>query len=496
MARIKLDLDRTAGEVDRRIFGGFIEHLGRCIYGGVFEPGSPLADARGFRRDVIEAVRPLGVPVLRWPGGNFVSGYHWTDGIGPPEGRPRRMELAWHAEESNRFGTDEFLAYCRELGAEPYICLNMGTGTMDEAQAWVEYCNGTGDTYWANRRRENGHPEPYRVRYWGLGNEMYGVWQVGALSPEAYVAKAREWAKVLRWTDPEIQLVSCGENGWSEWDRVVVDGLVAQVDFHSVHIYTGSEDYWSDVLAPHQAERALRTCQALIDRARYLQRVDHPVHVAYDEWNVWFRQRADLAHENGLEERYTLADALAVATYLNVFVRHCRTVRMANLAQLVNVIAPVVTRPDGLFLQAIYHPLRLYAEHTQPLALDALVDCEEVTHVDPPAPDPWPHRVADLGPFKLLDVAATRDPDARRLVLAVVNRSPDNAVRTTVSLGGAVASGQVTTWRVDAADPRASNDFDHPDEVTVTTEHRPAKADQLEEDFPPHSLTLLDVELG
>ena len=496
MARIKLDLDRTVGEVDRRIFGGFIEHLGRCIYGGVFEPGSPLADERGFRRDVIEAVRPLGVPVLRWPGGNFVSGYHWTDGIGPPEARPRRMELAWHAEESNRFGTDEFVAYCRELGAEPYVCLNMGTGTMDEAQAWLEYCNGTGDTYWADRRRENGHPEPYRVRYWGLGNEMYGVWQIGALSPEAYVTKAREWAKVLRWTDPEIQLVSCGENGWSEWDRVVVDGLVAHVDFHSVHIYTGSEDYWSDVLAPHQAERALRTCQALIDRARYLQRVDHPVHVAYDEWNVWFRQRADRAHENGLEERYTLADALAVATYLNVFVRHCRTVRMANLAQLVNVIAPVVTRPDGLLLQATYHPLRLYAEHTQPLALDALVDCEEVAHVDPPAPDPWPHRVADLGPFKLLDVAATRDPDARRLVLAVVNRSPDSAVRTTVSLGGAVASGQVTTWRVDGADPRASNDFDHPDEVTVTTQRRTTKADQLEEDFPPHSLTLLDVELG
>src|SRR5919197_6624866 len=496
MARIKLDTDRRLGPVDRRIFGNFIEHLGRCIYGGVFDEGSPLSDEHGFRRDVLQAARDLRIPVLRWPGGNFVSGYHWTDGIGPPEARPRRMELAWHAEEPNRFGTDEFVAYCRELGAEPYVCLNMGTGTMDEAQAWLEYCNGTGDTYWANRRRENGHPEPYRVRYWGLGNEMYGVWQIGALSPEAYVTKARQWAKVLRWTDPEIQLVSCGENGWSEWDRVVVDGLVAHVDFHSVHIYTGSEDYWSDVLAPHQAERALRTCQALIDRARYLQRVDHPVHVAYDEWNVWFRQRADLAHENGLEERYTLADALAVATYLNVFVRHCRTVRMANLAQLVNVIAPVVTRPDGLFLQTIYHPLRLYAEHTQPLALDALVDCEEVAHVDPPAPDPWPHRVADLGPFKLLDVAATRDPDARRLVLAVVNRSPDSAVRTTVSLGGAVASGQVTTWRVDGADPRASNDFDHPDEVTVTTQRRTTKADQLEEDFPPHSLTLLDVELG
>jgi alpha-L-arabinofuranosidase len=493
MAQIKLDLDRTVGTVDPRIFGGFIEHLGRCIYGGIFEPGSPLADAQGFRRDVLDAVRPLRVPVLRWPGGNFVSGYHWTDGIGPPQDRPRRMELAWHTEESNQFGTDEYIAYCRELGTEPYICLNMGTGTLDEAQAWVEYCNGTGDTYWANRRRSGGHPEPYRVRYWALGNELYGSWQIGALSPEAYVTKAREWAKVLRWTDPEIQLVSCGENGWSEWDRIVIDGLVSQVDFHSIHIYTGSDDYWSDVLAPHQAERALRTCQALIDRARYLQRVDHPIHVAYDEWNVWFRERAP---ESGLEERYTLADALAVATYLNVFVRHCRTVRMANLAQLVNVIAPVVTRPDGLFLQASYHPLRLYAEHTREVALDALVDCDTVTHADPPSPDPWPHRVADLGPFKLLDVAATRDPDARRLVLAVVNRAPDRPVHAAVSLGGAVASGQVTSWRVDGASPTASNDFDRPDAVTVRQEHRTAKTDQLEEEFPPHSLTMLDVELG
>jgi alpha-N-arabinofuranosidase len=491
MARIKLDLDRTVGTVDRRIFGGFIEHLGRCIYGGVFEPGSPLANEQGFRRDVLEALRPLGVPVLRWPGGNFASGYHWTDGIGPPAERPRRMELAWHAEESNRFGTDEFLAYCRTLGTEPYICLNMGTGTLDEAQAWVEYCNGTGDTYWANRRRANGHPDPYRVRYWGLGNELYGSWQIGALTAEAYVTRAREWAKVLRWTDPEIELVSCGQNGWSEWDRIVIDGLVAQVDFHSIHIYTGSDDYWADVLAPHQAERALRTCQALIDRARYLQRVDHPVQVAYDEWNVWFRERA-----GGLEERYTLADALAVATYLNVFVRHCRTVRMANLAQLVNVIAPVVTGPDGLFLQTIYHPLRLYAAHTLPVALDPLVDCDTVTHDDPPSPDPWPHRVGDLGPFKVLDVAATRDHDARRLTLAVVNRAPEATVHATVTLGGAIVDGQVTTMRVDAASPDARNDFDRPDAVTVREERRTLKADQLEEDFPPHSLTLLVVELG
>ena len=191
MARIGIDLNRRIGKVDRRIFGNFIEHLGRCIYGGIYEEGSPLSDTAGFRRDVLDAVRPLRVPVLRWPGGNFVSGYHWLDGVGPAADRPRRMELAGHAEESNRFGTNEFIQYCRAIGAEPYICVNMGSGTMDEAQAWLEYCNGTGNTYWANLRRQHGYPEPHRVHYWGLGNEMYGGWQIGSLSAEDYVKKAK-----------------------------------------------------------------------------------------------------------------------------------------------------------------------------------------------------------------------------------------------------------------------------------------------------------------
>ena len=191
MTHISIDLDRRIGTVDPRIFGQFIEHLGRCIYGGIYDEGSPLSDARGFRLDVLEAARPLRFPVLRWPGGNFVSGYHWQDGVGPVDQRPRRSELAWYAEESNRFGTNEFIEYCRELGTEPFICVNMGSGTMDEAQAWVEYCNGTGNTYWASLRREHGHPEPHRVRYWGLGNEMYGSWQIGNLNAHDYVKRAR-----------------------------------------------------------------------------------------------------------------------------------------------------------------------------------------------------------------------------------------------------------------------------------------------------------------
>ena len=219
MTRIAIDPARSVGRLDRKVFGGFVEHLGRCIYGGLYEEGSPLADDRGFRKDVLGLLRELRLGVLRWPGGNFVSNYHWADGIGPGDGRPRRPELAWGGEESNRFGTDEYLAYCAELGTEPYICLNMGTGTLEEALAWVEYCNSAGATYWASRRRENGRTEPWRVTYWGLGNEMYGDWQVGAFTAEEYVREATRWARAIRMLDPQARLVSCGMNGWNEWDR-------------------------------------------------------------------------------------------------------------------------------------------------------------------------------------------------------------------------------------------------------------------------------------
>ncbi len=495
LAKIKIDLERGIGRVDHRIFSEFIEHLGRCIYGGVFEEGSSLSDEHGYREDVLEAARALRPPLLRWPGGNFVSGYHWVDGIGPVEQRPRRIEMAWHSEEPNRFGTDEFIEYCRLLGSEPYICVNMGTGTMDEAQAWVEYCNGTGNTYWANLRRHYGHEEPYRVKYWGLGNEMYGVWQIGALSAEDYAKKAIQFAKVMKWTDPGIQLVSCGSNGWSDWDRVVLEELAPFVDYHSLHIYTGSDDYYRNVFMPHQVERALSICQGVIDGVRYRQQIDHPIHVVYDEWNVWFRARTA---ETGLEERYTLADALAIATYLNIFIRYCQTVQIANLAQMVNVIAPIFTNHEGLFLQSIYHPLKLYAEHTQEIALDVFVDAE--THDLKEGKEDtesafWPYRVADLGPFKLLDVTATCDANKHELMIAVVNRDPSRPITTTIELADVVARSRVVAYEVNSDDVNVSNSFEHPHSIDVRESHLEVGGNSFEYTFPAHSVTVLRMQV-
>jgi alpha-N-arabinofuranosidase len=421
VTRIVVDPARQIGTVDRNVFGGFVEHLGRCIYGGLYDEGSPLADAQGFRTDVLGLLREFRMGVLRWPGGNFVSNYHWADGIGPKDDRPRRPELAWGAEESNRFGTDEFMAYCRQLGTEPYVCLNMGTGTLDEALAWVEYCNGAGSTAWAQRRRDNGHPEPYGVRYWGLGNEMYGDWQVGAVSAEEYVRTATRWARAIKMLDPQAKLVSCGMNGWNDWDRVVIDGLAPLVDYHSLHIYTGSDDYWTDVLQPHQAERAIRCARALIERASYVKKIARPPRIAYDEWNVWFR-----TDDGTLEERYNFPDALAVATYLNIFIRNCDWVRIANLAQMVNAIAPIVTSASAVAVQPIYYPVLLHARAALDVAVDVYVNAPMI---NPLAPDTnygrWPHRVADLGPFAMVDAAATASADRGRLALTLVNRSPD-----------------------------------------------------------------------
>lgn len=491
-ARVKIDFDQVTGRVDRRIFGGFIEHLGRSIYGGIYDEGSPLSDEHGFRRDVLDALRPLRMPILRWPGGNFVSGYTWTDGIGPVDDRPRRLELAWHGVESNRFGTDEYIAYCRELETEPYICVNMGTGTMEEARSWVEYCNGTSDTYWANRRRANGHPEPYNVRYWGLGNEMWGTWQIGALAAEDYTKKAIEFAKVMLWTDPTIELVSCGRDGSSAWDRTVLEGLVRFVRYHSIHMYTGNADYLENVYQPHLAEWELDNVRSEIKRVHLHQGIEHEIKVAYDEWNVWYRAR----QPEQLEEKYDLSDALAVAAYLNIFVRQCDVVTVANLAQLVNVIAAVFTSPEGLYLQTIYHPFALMANHTQDVALATWVESPTVTLPSELPGQVKPSRAARLGAFNVLDAAATRDEARTTLVVSLINRSEAEKMDVVLELAAGEVTGEIRRFEVNGDDVHGINDFDQPKAVAVTetTEQQAGRLIRLQ--LPPHSHTVLRMGIG
>ena len=496
MATIRVDLDREIGKVNPLIYGSFIEHIGHCIYDGIVDARRADAGEYAPREATGEAVRALNPPVLRWPGGNFVSGYHWFDGVGPIAQRPRRLNLAQGGEESNVFGTAEFIHYCHLIGAEPYICLNLGTGTLDEAQAWVEYCNGTGNTGWANLRRAHGHEEPFGVKYWGLGNEVYGDWQLGAKRDVAdYTKLAKETAKLVRLTDPSIELVGCGLDGLSDWDARVLEENAEDVRYHSIHLYTGHTDYYQNVFMPHQAERALRIVGALIDRARYRREIDRPLTVAFDEWNVIYRTPS-----GGCEEPYDLVDVLAVATFFNIFHRHCRTVGMANMAQLVNAIAPITTTSDGLFYQTIYWPYLLYRRHCREVALDAWVDSPahdlrtlgEAT-VQPSA---WPpaHRVVDMGPFPYLDVSATVDVGRRNLTLAVVNRYREEDIPTAIDILGAAVGREAMRYEVNHPDIRAGNTAEAPDRVGVAERPLTSAAPHFTYTFPAHSLTVLTLE--
>jgi alpha-L-arabinofuranosidase len=445
VAQIDVLASRPIGTVDRRIFGSVAEHLGRCASGGIVDEGPPGR----LRTDVLEAVRDLGVTNVRWP------------------------LRAGPGHESDRLGTGEFITWCSAAGVEPVLGLDMGTGSLDEALAWVEYANGGGDSYWARRRAESGHAGPFGVRYWGLGREMYR-----RRTAAEYVAEARRWAAALKRLDPGIRLISCGQTGMDDWDRDVIDGLAPHIDMHGIHLYTGSADYWSNVLGPHYAERALSVAGALIDRARYVQRVEHEISVACDEWNVWYR-----TDDGQLEERRTLADALAVATWLNVFVRQSWTVRMANLARLVNVAAPH---------QSIHHPFQLMAAASEQVAVDTYTDSGVRAHRDRPGE---PYRVADLGLFQRLDVAATSDPARSRLTLSVVNRDPRHAVRTRVRLLDATATGVMILHEVTGDGPDAVSTFARPDAVSVRNAKREVGGEHVDISFSPHSFTVLEMQL-
>jgi alpha-N-arabinofuranosidase len=458
VAHIDVLTGRPIGTVDPRIFGSVTEHVGRCVYGGLLAEGTP----GGFRADVLAAVRNLGVTNVRWPLAAVPGG-----------------------EEPGRFGTREFLAWCAVAGVEPVLGLDMETGTLDEALAWVEYCNGSRDTYWARRRREDGHAVPFGIRYWGLGRQVHH-----RHTAAEYVTEASRWAPALKRLDPGIRLISSGQTGMDNWDRDVIDGLARHVDMHGIRLYAGSADYWSNLLAPHYAERALSVAGALIDRARYLQHIEHEISVACDEWNVWYRTR-----DGRLEERYTLADALAVATWLNVFVRQSWTVRMANQARLVNALAPIVTSADGLFSQAIYHPFQLMAAASEQIAVDTYTDSGAHIHRDR-AGDRWPHRVGDLGLFQRLDVAATTDTGRSRLTLSVVNRDPRRSIRTRIRLLDATATGVMGVHEVTGDSPDAVNSFTRPDAVGVRNSKREVDGEHVDIAFSPHSFTVLEMQLG
>lgn len=488
-ARVKIDTERVIGEIDPNLYGNFVEHLGRCIEGGIFEEKSPLSDTNGYRRDVLAAAKGLHVPQLRWPGGNFASNYHWKDGIGPRDSRPPRLEMAWGTVESNRFGTHEFLQYAQLLGTEPYLCVNLGTGTWEEAQQWVEYCNSTADTAMTRLRKQNGRNEPWRVKYWGLGNEMDGPWQMGHRSAEDYGKFALEAAKLMKWTDPTIKLVAAGSShyapgvDWVGWNRTVLEHLKSHVDYLSLHLYVGNRDndYYEFLASSVDLDNRTKTAEGTINAVLSNEPRSKKIHIAWDEWNVWYRARG--SQQRGrkiLEERYNLEDALVIATMLNSFVNHSHVVKMANMAQMVNVIAPIFTNETGLFLQTIYYPLQLFARYARGSALSLFVDSPT-------------YESRRFGPVPYLDASAAYQDDY--VVLSVVNRHKDQPMDIDFLLADKQFTGNVQISEVNGPDIKTENDFGKT-EVKTVARSMAGSGKTLRYRAAPHSFTMLKAKLA
>ncbi len=485
-ARIKIDTDRTIGEVHPLLFGNFTEHLGRMIYGGIYEEGSPLSDANGYRLDVMEAVKQLNVSILRWPGGNFASGYNWTDGIGPKDQRPVRIDLAWNDLESNRFGTDEFLRYCERIGTEPYICINAGLGSVDDARHWVEYCNESRHTYWADQRRKNGREEPYKVKYWALGNEIDGPWQLGNKSAEEYAKFALETAKAMRLVDRDVKLVASGSSNygadWIAWNRTVLQVLRNQADYIALHTYINNRDNdfekfmaWSQTI-----DHYIEVTAGLIKQAQSGQPNPRPLYISYDEWNVWYRT----GNREKLEEVYNFEDALAMGMFFNSFFRHANIVKMANLAQMVNVIAPIMTNKQGMFLQPTYFPLVEYGKQRGNMALDVFVS----------APT---YQVQTRPPLRYLDVSSSYNAKDRVVYVNVLNRSKDKDLSTRIDNQEGSLQSDVDVWEMNHSDLKATHTFGDDKKVRPVTRTVTATIQNngFTYTFPAHSLTILRLKL-
>jgi alpha-N-arabinofuranosidase len=462
--RLTLHRDFTVGEVSPYLFGGFLEHMGRAVYEGVYDPGSRHADADGFRADVLAALAELGFTIMRYPGGNFVSGYHWQDGIGPKDARPTVRDLAWQSLEPNQVGTEEFLALCRKMKWRPMLAVNLGTGTPEEARNWVEYCNAQAGTRFADLRVSSGSAEPHGVVHWCLGNEMDGPWQLGHVPAAQYAIRAQQAAKMMKDVDPSLQLTACGSSfpgmaTYLEWDRVTLETVGELADTISLHRYVGNRgDNTAEFLAVSNSIDA--QIEAVDACARYVQqmtRSERRAYLCFDEWNVWYKARtpADMDGEGKfaphlVEEVYNLEDALVVAGFLMSFIRHADVMKIANLAQIVNVIAPLLTRGDELLKQSIFHAFRMISTRARGTALQVAVDG--------PGYDGGRY-----GRARFVDCAATLDGD--RLQVFCTNRSSNEAMEVRLETTGLGALELVDAELLTAVDAKSFNSFEEPDVV-------------------------------
>ncbi|MBW8682895.1 hypothetical protein K1Y79_00995 [Chitinophaga sp. B61] len=486
-ASIEIDFEHPEGTVDDGIYGQFIEHLGRAINGGIFDEGSPLSDTAGIRQDVLQKVQGLQPSILRYPGGTFTKIYHWMDGIGPRHERRSRPNLIWGGVEDNHFGTDEAIAYARLLKADAYFAVNMGSGTAEEAGNWVEYCNGTQDTYYANLRRKNGHADPFKVKYWGIGNEEAAGPDIGRLQDvKEFVKEAWLYTKAIKLQDREAKLILCGAD--DAWNDYVLKEMGPVCDYISMHHYVSSDKQKPASLFPQvdSMEQLILTLKGKIQTHTQEKVTDfskwfrfpprnNAVKISIDELGIW-EPGGSGAYE--LEEYYTWDHALGTATFYNIMIRQSAVVGMATWAQTVNVLAPIMTSKTASICQTIYYPMQFYRQHAGNVSLKTAVNTPNL-------------QVPGSKDAKALDIAVTRHDSDGSLVVFGVNRHPALAVKTDLRSIDAKKYKPVAVFELNATAIDAMNTLSHPDKNVVTSTEKKLSGALNDYTFPAHSITAI-----
>ncbi|HYZ63314.1 MAG TPA: alpha-N-arabinofuranosidase [Acetobacteraceae bacterium] len=512
-AKALVNRDFIIGETDRRLFGAFVEHLGRCVYGGIFEPGHPEADARGFRQDVLALVREMAPTIMRYPGGNFVSGYDWEDGVGPVEKRPRRLDLAWMSTEPNTFGTNEFMDWCRAAEIEPMMAVNLGTRGPDAARRLLEYCNHPCGTALSDLRREHGWEQPHDVKFWCLGNEMDGPWQMENKTAWQYGRSAAEAAKMMRWVDPSIVLAACGSSArnmptYGEWETEVLRHTFEHVDFISLHTYLNNyaDDTPAFLASPDLMDSFIDEVVAIADAEAARRRSPKRLMLSFDEWNVWYRTRGKREGRTMpgwpvappiLEEIYTMKDALAFGGACISLLNHADRVKTGCLAQLVNVIAPIMTETGGpAWRQTIFHPFAQWSNWGRGRVLRAAVHSPTYAarYYDPRGPQELYY---DMPSVPYLKLAAVHDAAGGTVTIFALNRHLEEklSLELTASGFGALRVGEARQLRHD--DLEATNTKADPDWVSpVKLDGVRVEGERVLAEFAPASWNVIRLSVS
>ncbi len=495
-ALVVIDTDAPASPYSRMIFGGFLEHFDHQVYGGVFDPGSPLANEKGFRRDVLAALKELRTPVVRWPGGCFVSGYRWELGVG----RDRRPtdDMAWGVIEPNTFGTDEYVELCRELGWEPYICNNAGNGTIEEMRNWVEYCNGTTGEY-AGLRKANGYPEPRHVPIWSIGNENYHPTEIGHKPIDQWAPFVRDAAKAMKAADPGIKLTAAAQ-ATRQWTLPLLEAAGPYLDYISIHSYwlhlwerNDLPDYLTCIFKSEEPEKALTDFVGILEESGYRGKIK----IAYDEWNLrsWHHPKFPRTtvqnytapevvrlvkerEKNEIPSQYTMADALFTASFFNACLRHADDVAMANIAPLINTRGPLHVHPKGIVKRTHFHAMAMYANELEPRVGKLALLSDQLKRGRESVP--------------VADAIATVDESSSRWAIALINRHPGKPLACTLRLGNRAVDGTFPAVVLQGDSPEAYNDIERPDRVVPTKTKIRLTQGLIE--LPPHSLTILKID--